>query len=170
MKIINLFAGPGSGKSTTAAGLFFLMKTKGYRVELVTEYAKDMTYEKRFNILADQLYILAKQNRKITRLINQVDFIITDSPILLGLIYDEEKNKLFIDLVWKLFNEYDNYNYFINRVKKYAQYGRNQVESEAREIDFKIRDLIAYLPFKEIDGDDIAPSSILEDIERKINI
>jgi len=29
MKVINLFAGPGAGKSTTAAGLFYYMKKLG---------------------------------------------------------------------------------------------------------------------------------------------
>lgn len=40
--VINLIGGPGSGKSTTAAGLFFRMKSMGVRCELVTEYAKEL--------------------------------------------------------------------------------------------------------------------------------
>ncbi len=47
LKVINLWAGPGAGKSTTAAGLFNLMKIRGYNVELVTEFAKEMVYEGR---------------------------------------------------------------------------------------------------------------------------
>jgi len=39
-KVINLFAGPGAGKSTTAAGLFAEMKRANVDVELVTEYVK----------------------------------------------------------------------------------------------------------------------------------
>jgi adenylate kinase family enzyme len=65
MKVINLFGGPGSGKSTLAAGLFERMKIQGLSVELVTEYAKDMVWERRGNILDDQLYILAKQHRRL---------------------------------------------------------------------------------------------------------
>jgi dephospho-CoA kinase len=34
MRVINLAAGPGAGKSTTAAGLFNIMKLKGLKVEL----------------------------------------------------------------------------------------------------------------------------------------
>ena len=49
--IINIFGGPGVGKSTVAADLFVIMKKEGYSVELVTEYAKELTYEKkRYNI------------------------------------------------------------------------------------------------------------------------
>jgi ATP:corrinoid adenosyltransferase len=54
MKVINLWAGPGAGKSTTASGLFYLMKTADMQVELVTEYAKDMTWEGRHEVLQDR--------------------------------------------------------------------------------------------------------------------
>lgn len=47
MKVINLFGGPGIGKSTLAAGLFEHMKIAGFNVELVNEYAKDMVWEQR---------------------------------------------------------------------------------------------------------------------------
>lgn len=43
---INLFAGPGTGKSTTAAGVFFEMKRSGMSVEYVTEYAKSLVFSK----------------------------------------------------------------------------------------------------------------------------
>ena len=41
LKVINLYGGPGTGKSTTAAALFALIKREGYNVELVTEFAID---------------------------------------------------------------------------------------------------------------------------------
>lgn len=43
LKVISLWAGPGAGKSTTAAALFNLMKRERFEVELVTEVAKDWT-------------------------------------------------------------------------------------------------------------------------------
>ena len=43
--VINLFGGPGCGKSTIAAELFAILKKQGYEVELVTEYAKDKVWE-----------------------------------------------------------------------------------------------------------------------------
>ena len=82
MKVINLFGGPGVGKSTAAAGLFYEMKKRQLSVELVTEYAKDMVWENRQNILDDQIYIFAKQQRRIARLRDHhIDWVITDSPI-----------------------------------------------------------------------------------------
>ena len=64
MKIINLIGAPGSGKSTTAAGIFYNLKMKGIKCELLTEYAKDRVWEENFMALNDQLYIFAKQNHK----------------------------------------------------------------------------------------------------------
>ena len=36
--VINFCGGPGSGKSTAAAGLFYNMKIAGYNVELTDEF------------------------------------------------------------------------------------------------------------------------------------
>ncbi len=37
---INLFAGPGAGKSTTATWLFSQLKIAGISIELTSEYVK----------------------------------------------------------------------------------------------------------------------------------
>ena len=42
MIVVNLFAGPGSGKSTTCAGLFSKLKLAGIYCEMVLEYAKEL--------------------------------------------------------------------------------------------------------------------------------
>ncbi len=164
MKVINLFAGPGAGKSTTAAGLFYTMKLRDIKCELVTEYAKDMTYEKRHTTLSDQLYMLAKQNQRIRRLENQVDYVITDSPLLLGLVYTTPNYyKSFITLALEIFNSYDNINFFIERTKKYQAYGRSQTEDEAKGKDMEIIHLLARhgANFKRVKGNKKAPSLIM---------
>lgn len=43
--VVNLFGGPGCGKSTTMARLFADLKTRGLNVEMVSEFAKDLVYE-----------------------------------------------------------------------------------------------------------------------------
>ena len=60
LKVINLWSGPGGGKSTTAAGLFNIMKHMRLDVELVTEVAKDRVYAKDFQTLGNQLLITAE--------------------------------------------------------------------------------------------------------------
>ena len=170
MKVVNLFAGPGAGKSTTAAGLFHLMKLEGMSVELVTEYAKEMTWEKRNNILTDQLYILAKQHRRVLRLQNEVDYVVTDSPFLVGILYRNEHYSETLDrLVIELWNKYENVNFFLERVKAYVPVGRNQTEDEARRIDVATRDLLARLQvqYETVVGDAQAASRILVRIKER---
>lgn len=45
MLIVNLFGAPGAGKSTLAAYVFAKLKMAGVNAELVTEFAKDKTWE-----------------------------------------------------------------------------------------------------------------------------
>lgn len=45
MLVINLFGGPSTGKSTTAAEIFVYLKKKKINCEYITEYAKDKTWE-----------------------------------------------------------------------------------------------------------------------------
>ena len=59
-KVINLFGGPGAGKSTIAAGLFYNMKIAGYNVERADEWIKDKVYEGTKYPFKDQLYTFAK--------------------------------------------------------------------------------------------------------------
>ena len=157
-KIIELYGGPGTGKSTTAAGLFHRMKTERYKVELVTEYAKDLVYEERHNVLSDQLYIMAKQYRRVSRLLGKVDYIITDSPVLLSKIYGSNPN--LHTLVDDLYEGLDVTKIFLNRVKPYYEYGRLQKLKEAKKLDEKIRELSNN--FITLDADEEASDTIFE--------
>lgn len=168
MKVINLFAGPGAGKSTTAAGLFNLMKLRGHNCELVTEFAKDLTWEGRINTLSNQLYILAKQEARLARLEGKVDYVITDSPLLLGLAYVNERfdKPWFHHTVEGAFDLYDNLSFLIGRVKPYQKVGRNQSAEEAKLLDQTIERLLIYnrTPSIRIPGDELAPRRIYQHV------
>ncbi len=164
MKVINLFGPPGVGKSTTAAGLFHLMKMDGFSVELVTEYAKDLVWSERHKTFDDQLYLLAKQNHRLYVLRGKVDYIITDSPLLLSNVYKTDTLFEFKEFVFALFNSYYNVNILINRTKPYVQMGRNETKDQSDKIGVRIENLLTsegcfYNP---IDGDEKAPKKILE--------
>ena len=140
-KVINFYGGPCSGKSTAAAGLFYKMKLAGYKVELTDEFAKECVWEENIPMLRDQLWILAHQHRKILRLADKVDYIITDSPVLLSPIYRERYGEaIYSDLIDKMaFECYCLYNHNINfmltRPEGFEQQGRAQDEAECILID-----------------------------------
>ena len=157
-KVINLFAGAGSGKSTTAAGLFFLMKIHGYKVELVTEYAKELCYEGRLGE-AQQMSILGEQYNRQNRLVGKVDYIITDSPLLLNAVYDDDETVIYS--AKQLFKRFDNVNFFINRVKPFANYGRLGDLESNKAVDLRIKSLLVdYQVEANVDGDINAPKTI----------
>lgn len=142
--IVNLFGGPGSGKSTGAAYVFSQLKMHGINCELVTEYAKDKTWEHNMEALSNQAYVFGKQFYRISRCANQVDVIITDSPILLSVIYNNDPilGETFNKMVLDVFNSYDNLNYLLTRTKPYNPIGRNQTEEESDDIGNEIGDLL----------------------------
>ena len=160
--IVNLFGGPGSGKSTTAAGLFHKLKINGINCELVTEFAKHITWKEDYNTLKNQIYVFAKQHDRMFHLKGKVDVIITDSPIIMGLSYCNWDiiPHSFEQFVVDEFNNPNavNINYFINRVKKYNPSGRSQTEEEAKEKDMQIKSLLNKydVSFDTIDGDEQA--------------
>ncbi len=170
MKVIQLFGGPGSGKSRTAAMLFALMKNEGYKVELVREWVKTSVYENRESVFEDQLYILAKQNRALKVLENSVDWVVTDSPVLLGHIYRPTDYYSWFDKAClSIFNTYQNFNFFLQRAIHYETYGRRENLTEARTIDSDILRMLRlyHIPFTEVFGDKYAAEVILLSLQEK---
>lgn len=136
--VVNLFAGPGAGKSTGAAFLFAYLKLMKVNVELVTEFAKELAWEGDKDFMANnQVYITGQQIRRMNRLIGKVDVIITDSPIELGALYTD--SSLLKDLCYSEGSKWDRrLDFFVNRVKPYNPSGRNQTLEEAMVLDEKI--------------------------------
>ena len=153
--IVNLFGAPGAGKATGAAYIFSKIKMSGVNAELVTEFAKDKVWEESKEVFNNQIYIFGKQSFKISRVMNKVDVIITDSPIILSSFYnsDEMIQEELDALVMKTFNSYNNMNYFIERVKPYQEKGRFQTEEESDQIADEVSTL---LDEKEVDYEVIA--------------
>jgi len=132
--VVNLYGGPGSGKSTMAARIFACLKEKGINAELATEYAKDMTWQQSNHVLTNQIYVFGKQQHRLWRLKGKVEVIVTDAPLLNSIVYTNHISE-FEDLVLQQFHSFQNYDIFLNRVKRYNPSGRSQNEEEAKMID-----------------------------------
>lgn len=168
--IVNLFGGPGTGKSTTAAAVFSLLKLHGVNCELVTEYAKDLVWEERTKTFENENYLLAKQEHKLWRVQNFVDVVITDSPILLSVVYGDNSN-IFIEHILELHGKYRNMNVLLKRVKEYNPVGRNQNEDEAKEIDEKIREMLNnYVLYSGADATFAGANAITNQILKRLNM
>jgi hypothetical protein len=168
-EVINFFAGPGSGKSTLAAGLFSEMKWKGCDVELVTEFAKDLVWENRGMTLDNQIYVTAKQYNRIWRLLGQVEYIIVDSPIMLGIVYRNKVDGITEDfelMVSAIHHSLLNKNYFVERIKPYKQPGRVQSEKESLQLDKDIKNMLKEfsIDYKTIPGKKESIDTIIRDL------
>jgi hypothetical protein len=170
--VVNLFAGPGAGKSSTAYGLTSGLKHLGINAELAPEFAKDLVWSGRTAELENQFLIFGTQLERLRTLERAgLDVIVTDSPILLSTLYKPEYMRKTYDLlVWDEYLRFDNINFFINRTKEYSEAGRMQTEEEARKIDLRVLTLLATfgIQYEEATGDKAGEGKILEAIVRRI--
>lgn len=156
-KIINFFGGPCSGKSTISSLVFYNLKSMHLECELVTEYAKDLVWEESFKKLKNQIYVFGKQHNRIWKLLDKVDYIVTDSSILNSIIYDLDNNEKLQELIIYEFNKLNNLNFFLNRKFNYNSKGRIQTEEESIQLDNKIKETLNNnkIDFVEVYSDDV---------------
>lgn len=171
--VVNLFGVPGSGKSTGAAYIFAMLKMNGINAELVTEYAKDKVWEDNAEVFRNQAYLFGKQSYRLSRLAGKVDVIVTDSPLPLSILYNEDErlSETFNQSVMDVFNSYNNINFLLNRTKPYNPAGRRQTEEESNAlgkpiIDLLIRRNIAYIG---IDGDLSGYRDIVDAVMKRLS-
>lgn len=168
--VVNLYGGPGTGKSTTAAGLFSKLKQRGVNCELVTEYAKDKVWDEHYSIFSNQIYIFGKQYHRIHRLLDKVDVIVTDAPLLHSIFYSQNMPGSFKQLVLDVHNSLNTLNIFLTRCRKYNPSGRMQTEEEAKRIDSKLLIMLKnyHVPFVNYLADDSCADVLSRLIEREV--
>jgi hypothetical protein len=164
--IVNLFAGAGAGKTTLMADVFVKLKRLDLNVEFVPEFAKDLVWLERFRELSVQPYVTGKQLKRLKALENKVEVIVTDSPIVLGMFYNNYETDYFNNMVLEEFNQFNNFNIFVDRKKKYNPKGRMQTEEEARRNDQEIKQLLIDngITFTEVEGTEVGSEKIVKAI------
>ena len=140
--VINAYGGPGAGKSTACMDICSELKKRGYNAEYVQEYAKELVYDKNFEMLdgTHQFELLKEQTRRLDRLLQTTDFIVTDSPILLNPIYSKERNSKYEEYVKELDTHYNTFSFFIERdISRFQEEGRIHNFQESLQKDEEIK-------------------------------
>ena len=154
-KVINIYAGPGVGKSTTAAMLYAHYKNKCLEAEMCREYVKSWVWQARNITAMDQYYILGKEIYHMESLFGKVDVLISDSPVMQGNYYLHKiRPDLSLDstgpmdpLIFDFITQAEKrgvkfYDFIVERNQPYQTTGRYQTEEEAIQ-DHK--DIIRFL-------------------------
>jgi len=157
MIVLNIFGGPGVGKSTLAADVFAQLKKSGINAELCIEYAKDLIFAGHENVLDSQLVVFAEQYRRMwVHKKNDTEVLICECPLLINLAYDYyhlenmREPESFRQLVKDKHFDFDNLNYHIirNSKDKYNTFGRIHSARLAARIDDVITLMIKAVEIK----------------------
>lgn len=177
-KIINLFGGPGIGKSSISAGLTYNLKKRHITCDNPYEFPKLLAWDENYSAIADQLFVLANQHRGIVKSYGKVEYIILDSPILLSLTYktyydkngiDEYPSNLYGETFDKLLIEmnskYDNINILLQRTDGlHSNVERYQNLEESKQLDKEIEGTLQKynLPYHKIKVDEDTVENIID--------
>lgn len=142
--IINIFGGPGAGKSTAATHIFSHMRMKGVSCEYVPEFAKELSRAGDMVAIENQFFVSAVQYQRQFRLLGKVDYIITDSPVMIGLVYDQQKLKGFNEVLEDIQSKSKSINIFLRRdmSKEYETEGRHHCFDDACLLDDMIEQML----------------------------
>lgn len=168
--VVNLFGGPGTGKSTMMADIFANLKWAGINCEMAPEFAKEKVWEESLRILDNQIYVFGKQHNTIQRLIGKVDVIITDSPLLLSVYYGKKLGQTFRALVFEEHEKLTNLNILLRRKKKFNLIGRLQNEEQAKMIDDKLEQILCDDILTEFDANSKSTKQIVLLIKDQLSV
>jgi glycerophosphoryl diester phosphodiesterase len=142
--VVNFFCGPGGAKSKLASGLIYRLKDMGINCDLITEYAKDLSWEGNIQGLSYQPHVFGNQSYWQEQRRGKCDVIVTDSPLLLSLIYNDEKTTvIFKTFVLETFLSWKNINFYIERGDaEFEEAGRVHGKEQSKELDKKILDML----------------------------
>lgn len=149
--VVNIYGGPGIGKSTSALQIVAELKKMGYSAEYVSEVAKEYVYAKNYEILdgklENQKKLMREQQSRLDLLIGNVDIVITDSPLLLNGVYLNEEAEItdkHLDDIFSVYSEYSNYDIVLERdlSSEFETEGRIHTLEQSIQKDAEITSLL----------------------------
>ena len=145
--LINMLGQPSSGKTSLSAKLFAQLKAMDLNAEYTSEYVKGWAWEGKKVGPFDQFYIFGKETHNQSRLFDKVDFIISDSPVMLTAFYHYfyNGNEALNEVCHNFYNLAEEagvevINFFLPRKKKYIAKGRYQTAEEADALAFQLKE------------------------------
>lgn len=166
--LINLFGAPATGKTTASGLVFGHLKKRGKLAYFLQEVATECIIEGRLYELNNQFAMLSKIISKIDAAKDKVDYIILDSPILLGIIYNKDKElDPYFRAVANIYDSrYKNINFLLRQdMKYYRPEGRVHTAEECVVLQKDLESLLTNLkrPYVKTSVD-----TIVEDLEKEL--
>lgn len=137
MHVINLYGGPGIGKSTLAASVFAELKQRGYAAELMREPFKRWVWDDYRSCLSDQAWITGNIYHELKQYERGgVEVVVSDCPLLLAVAYGASTEDVSMPpFVASLYRRFQNFDVRLERAVPYDPKGRRQNEQSARDVD-----------------------------------
>ena len=108
----------------------------------------------------------------MARVADKVDVIITDSPLILSAVYNEDPvlGDSFNATVLSVFNSYDNMNILLTRQHSYKNEGRIHDEAAAAVVRKHLTDkLIEYnIPFRKLTANSIYYDMLIDEVVERL--
>lgn len=146
MLIVNLYAGPSTGKSLMSSDVLAKLKRMGVKAEAPPEPAKQPAQRGDVVALRDQLSLFARVNHQIEIAeLSGAEVVVLDSPILLSLVYRPVTYyRHFDDLVREADARWETQDYFLDRSNsgQFCGVGRVHDERESHRKDREIRAML----------------------------
>jgi len=142
--LINLFGGPSCGKTTAAADLFTSLKRNHIDCALVSEFATELILEGNDKSLQDQFYVSGNQYHRIKTAYESFAVTIVDSPLLLGIVYQQGLPAAFNELLMALHQSFHSLNVLLKRNMGYSHTltGRLHGITESMGLDREIQTML----------------------------
>ena len=97
--------------------------------------ATELVYDEAFNVMNDQIYLFGEQWHRTFRMLGKVDFIVTDSPLLMNIVYDKQNDDDFRKFIKSRIHKLKSLDFFVNRSNAFSEVGRIHNLEQSKELD-----------------------------------
>ena len=177
--VVSIFGGPGSGKTTAALDITARLKKLGFLADFAPEYAKEVVWDTKAPLASEQergqaldllnrgletqQIFFAQQKARVNRCLGQCDFVVTDSPGLIGMVclrppFDAQGRAELFEAMMSDFLSHHNFVMAMRRGEAYEAQGRIESPKRAMAMDRATCELLDGLgvPWRTYGHDELA--------------